>query len=402
MDNFDQIEDMLRSAPKFRRSEEADKAFYKALHELADAENAEAEQNVAGISWFKRLNFGFVGSLIVFIAIIGTAVMAYQPTVTRGDFLYLVKQTLEEVELAVAFSPMSKMSTHLQFADRRLEEAKNILNESPALAWLVEAAKADDSTDEIKFDSEKEKNFTLTLSDMSNEIGLAENIVGEKIFEPETAQVALQEIQTRAEKHLAELEKFEQKVPQKIKVIVINFKNGTNSHIARTVEANEEVNQAFAVKAPRVNLVMLKFNMINMNNGTITIPDPAALAQKQLQDAVQIFNSLPMQRRDAFQNKIEMAKEALQEGKVGRAEGLSRAMQNQMRLMMEQQQNLMQIMQEQNPQNHQAANEEKKVGKADKREAAKEDRKITKEIQQQMKSERKETKSEKKETKSKK
>lgn len=360
----EQIEKILRSAPKFKRHVEADSAFYAALNKLVEEEDdPEAEKltrAIFGFSWLKRIKTSFAGAMIVLAIFVGTLVMAYQPGVTRGDFLYPVKQVMEKVELVTALSPMSEMTTHLKFADRRLAEAQDIIDGgSGSLSGFVGTAKAASRTDP-QLSPEKEQDLTLTLSDMSNEIGLAESIVGEKISEPETAQAALKEIQARAENHLAELERFEQKVPQNTRVVVIKFKNRTNCHIARTVEANEEVNQAFAMQAPRVNLVMLRLNVINAANSGTTTTDSATVAQRQLQDAMQILNSLqrvPVQHRDALENKIEMAKQALEEGKVGRAEGLSRAMQNQMKLMMEQQEDLMKIMQEQSLRDREAARE---------------------------------------------
>ncbi|MEK9132263.1 MAG: DUF5667 domain-containing protein, partial [Patescibacteria group bacterium] len=330
MDNVKQIseaemEQILSAMPKQERSREADKAFYAMLEKDVASQYGQEAQPV-GLSFFRKFAIG--GVLGVFALFLGTVSWAYNPSVTRGHPLYAFKKTLEKVELSLASSPSDEASVHLAFADRRLDEANHMLQDSPNLAWLgISAAKAA-WIDNVQFSSETAKNFALTLLDMDEEITLAADVVGEKIFEPEVAEKVLIEIENKAEARLTALEKLEEKAPSNVKLVVRNFRQEQHHHIARSVEAREEVRIAVETKGKKVNLAMLK------RNSKEQVTSPVVIANEELLNTITIFNRLPVQRRDNFEKKIQMAQQALREGKAGRAEGLSRALQRQIEFLL--------------------------------------------------------------------
>lgn len=308
----EQIEKTLRTMPKFELSKKGEALFFKKLHALA----AEQQEEKAQIQWFTWPRFVFAGSFVAVAALFILTIIVYQPTVTHGKALYALKQAGEKVELVFASSSMKKVDAHLKFSDRRLSEAEHIINKSQALAWLIRTALADGG--EIDLNPEESLNLELTLADISKETSLASNIIETEISTPSEAMLALSKIEKTAEKHVESLTALGQKTSLHVRQLIQKTVLEEDEKLASTIEEQDKVAEAVALKLDSVEIRILKAEKREYQ------------ANEELQKALDLFNSLPEEQKTALAEKMERAKEALQNNKLGRAKGLSRALMNQL------------------------------------------------------------------------
>src|SRR3989344_4633853 len=98
----EQLEKILSEMPKLQRSRNAEISFFESL----EASARKTEEPSAGFWRIPR--FAFAGAFAaLIIAAFGGVALSYNSGVTRGHFLYSVKQTAERAELALAASASS-------------------------------------------------------------------------------------------------------------------------------------------------------------------------------------------------------------------------------------------------------------------------------------------------------
>lgn len=322
--NEQELEKLLKTLPKFERSAQAEAKFFKKLEsailQRKIAQETENGEQKTAIGWLRWPKLALAGSFAAFILLVGGTFAAYQPTVTRGTFLYPWKQAGERVELAVAFTSLQKVDAHVRFSDRRLEEAENIIAKNPSLAWLAPKVSAHEG--ELHLDTEEAVYLAETLADMRQEISLASEIVEVKISQPAEAEKALAKIEVAAQRHVEVLAKMEEKGEVTVKEIVKRIAEEEDEHLAVVVEAREAVKAAGIRKEPRV-MIQLKKQVKELK-----LEDRKEQAQQELKEAFEFFEKLPEEKKKDLQEKMERAREALEEGKLGRTKGLSRAILN--------------------------------------------------------------------------
>ncbi len=327
--NIQEVEKILAEMPKFERSRAADELFYTKLYKAAErAEQAESVDRGNFFSWLKSPRFAFVGTFAVLLIMASGVFWAYQPSVTYGHSLYGLKRATEKVELAFAFSPLSKVDAHLNFSDRRLEEANSIMGKPSAVAFLLQTAFADEG--EVDLTTEEENNLEKTLDDMKSEVDKAAEIIETRVTEPVRARLALERIEQVTDRHIETLAKLEKRVrPPRIKEMVRRISGNEDLRMAIVAEAREDVAQALEKRERNVKLI-LQIRRERMADVKDFIEDRRKEAGQEMQKALQHLETLPLLNQKEFQFKIETVKNAFEKGKFGQAEGLSKAMQKRM------------------------------------------------------------------------
>lgn len=325
--DIQEIEKRLAQLPKFERSQKADQAFYAKLYELAGKSSNEDIETKNWFSWILSPRFAFAGITAVLLVMVSSVFAAYQPGVTYGHALYGLKRTAEKVELAFAFSPLSKIDAHLNFSDRRLEEANNIMGKSSSLAFLLQTAFADEG--EVGLTDEQEQNLEKTLEDMKSEVDKAAEIIETRVTEPSRARAALERIEQTTNQHIDTLNRLEKRGQQRIKEIVRRVSGNEDLRMAIVIEAREEVADALEKRKENVQLI-LKMRHEEINNVKKSIEERRQEVQKEVQKAIEHLETLPVLDQDKFELKINTVKDAFEKGKFGQAEGLSRAIQKRM------------------------------------------------------------------------
>ncbi|MBI2638009.1 hypothetical protein HYW83_00255 [Candidatus Peregrinibacteria bacterium] len=337
--NENQVEKILGHLPQFERSKKAERVFFEKLHRIAaqktKIEAAETRSEASGWFSWPRLSFArlsLAGSLAALVLMTAGTVWAYQPSTTRGHFLYPWKQAAEKIEFAFSRTPLQKIDAHLRFSDRRLSEAENIIAKNPSLAWLAPAARAHEG--EIHLETEEEIFLAETLEDMRKEVSAASEIIEVKISKPADARKALEKIEVAAERHVEVLSKIEKKSEEKIKKIVKRIVDEEDEHLAVIVEAREAVKAAEARKESKVTIQFKKREEKEEKRGgdkekhEAKLENRAEEAKDEFKEVFEFFEKLPEEKKKELQEKMERAREALEEGKFGRTKGLSRAILN--------------------------------------------------------------------------
>ncbi len=294
----EQLEKLLKALPRFERNYTADKAFRKTLR-----------GSVSWVQWFGVFRVALSGGLaMAFIVTSSSVWAAYQPNVTRGHILYPVKKTAENVELVLSFSPQQKMETHLRFSNRRLREAQELitLRDESAASILTEA----------------------TLNEMRTEVLLASQIAQSGIFSTQEARPALQQLESSVENHVTTLTRMGTQNARAIREVLKNSQEREDEHLSTIVEANEEVKDAVKEKRQKVHFTLLP---------QITPEVEGAVRNEYRGEAAHavtttriIFNELAPEQQATLEFRMGRAEEALREGQMGRAQGLSRALQKKM------------------------------------------------------------------------
>ena len=329
-----QLEKLLTSLPKLQISEKADKKFYAKLNALARERFFEEETSaLTAPSFFNflrptSLRLGLVGAFASLLLVVGGTVWAYQPSTTRGKLMYPWKQTAEKVELAFAFSDMQKVDTHLQFSDRRLEEAQNIVGKSSSLALLLQTAFADEG--EVELTGEEQKNLEATLEDMRSEVTKAGEIVETRVTAPEKAKLAIARIENASNQHIETLNNLERRAAKKAKTIIRLVADDADERLTAVMQAREEINQALEKREQTVKLIinMRRERLSELKNQFNDESRQHRLEEvrQNFTETMQRFEVMPLDVKQEFTAEIEKAKTSLEMGRFGMAEGLSRVM----------------------------------------------------------------------------
>ena len=327
----EQIEKLFKSAPMISRDPKADKKFYMELLKLA--QTAQSEEKVVFNFWqtfmgsFRKMNFAYSAITALIVVFVGGTALAYQPGTVYGDLLYGWKTAGEKIELAFASTPTQQVNTYLKFSDRRFNEAQTIMANKPSLVSLIPTAQAHDASNFISLSGSDEYKLEHTLSDMCQQIELASKVIEEKITDPAQAQTALASLETLTEKQRTHLSTVNKKVKKPtVQKIVVRFINQEDLHLARSLVAKEQAQKAIVLN---VKVVNIKMKLDGEQNAKFA-DEINIQAADNVRNTVNMFNNMQIQNREVIQKQIEMAKQALEEGKFGRAHGLSQALSNQM------------------------------------------------------------------------
>lgn len=310
--NENRVEKILRQMPQFERDKKAERIFFEKLHRMAGIEPTHG--------WFEWPRLAFAGSLAALFIFVSGTVWAYQSSVTLGHFLYPWKKAAERIEIAFASTPLQKVDAHLRFSDRRLDEARFLIQQNPSLAWLFQTAKA--HGDEIHLDTKEEIFLADTLADMRREVSLASEIVETAMSAVEDVQKALVKIEAATDRHIEKLEQLEKQTSKNTQAIVKKIAREEDDHLSSVLDAKDEVDEARGKKLERVQIKLLKREMKREKRHE--------QAKEELQKTLELFRSLPQKEQKDLSEKMDRAKEAFESGKFGRVKGLSKALENRM------------------------------------------------------------------------
>lgn len=290
----EQLEQLLKALPRFDRNKAADKAMHKSLR-----------GSVSWVQWFGVFRVAISGGLAaVFLMTSTTIFAAYQPNVTRGHILYPVKKTVESVELVLSFSPQQKMATHLRFSNRRLKEAQELIT------------LRDESTASILTEA--------TLNEMRTEVLLASQIAQNGIPSLQDVRPALEQLETSVESHVTTLTLMSKQNAKVLHAVLKNSQEMEDEHLSTIVEANEEVKDAVIEKRKKVHFTLIPVKTSEVRN------EYRGEAAHAVTTTRIIFNELAPEQQAPLEIKMGRAEEALREGQMGKAQGLSRALQKKM------------------------------------------------------------------------
>lgn len=332
-----QFEEILSSLPRPERSQKADAAFYEKLEALAAHKSTQETDRVAEkttvfekprLHFWSFPRFAFAGSFAALLIVFAGTLLAYQASTVRGDILYGWKRAGEKIEIAFAFSADKEIDAHLRFADRRMEEAESLVSLHPSLAWIFDTAFADESA--VDLNLEEARNLEFTFADMHGHIKDASRIIEEKISAPEKVEKILEKIEAHTDKHIEKLAALEKRGKRFAKEIIQKAAATEDEYIAAVVEARETAKAAIALKQ---KIIKIKLALPEETDGiaaksekTAAAADRKKAASAEVMEITKLYGKLLPEERKIFEEKIETAREAMQNEKFGKAKGLSRAL----------------------------------------------------------------------------
>lgn len=338
------LEKLLQALPQYQMSKKKELVFYAKLMKLARdkkrLEQKDAREERIGLPfWNLRRTFAFAtfGIFALFIATVG---FSLSPKVTRGHFLYQIKQTEERAELAFARDPLSRVSAHMRFAGRRLSELEALFKGNPELLRLISVAKAHEKSEII------DPRINETLDDYYRETSAATKEIP-KIQEPEKAVQALEKVEIAQEKHVKKLEILLPKASAVGRMIVAEVLVTVEEHRTEIIEKKIEVIRKREEGEKKVE-VSVK-----------SVEEIAAEVRKEPEAALARFEKREEQAKEEFEHaktsleklkqkfvkteekaeeatkfeafvdqRLKEAEKALSEGNFGKVSGLSRASTN--------------------------------------------------------------------------
>lgn len=312
-----EIERLLKGLPKFKRDSRKEAEFFSLLNKKMK------ERNGCGHTWFRNLwlTRGVV-TLGLILLVAGISIFSYDSSITSASKLYSVKKALEKGELFFSFSPISKVQTHLRFSDRRFRESREIINKNDSLSWLIPSVSALDTVNQLNLNSKEEMALAITLFEMHTEIENASQIVIQKL-DGQDARAALESIATVADHHIDKLRKLKGDNSKEIYNLIGNIIVEEDLHVAAVIEAKEGLEYAMIKKDQLKKITLRPAETKQIYNER---PDEAA---KDLTAMMQAFDLLSKDEQKPHAKKVEAAQDAFNGGKFGRAQGLSRAILNQ-------------------------------------------------------------------------
>lgn len=292
----EQLESLLLELPRITPGGALDAKFYAAHY----PETARAPR--LGIFSWPRLAASFIAAIIFLFT--GLTALAYRDSVTPESALYGIKRAAEKIELALAFGDQNEIDAHLKFSDRRLNEAENAV---------------------------KRETKMRVLSEMRKAVEESARLTEERIENSEAAEIALAKIESRTEAHVERLNLLMEKFSNDSRDAFERFAGEEDDALARAVEARE---RATAARENKIE----KFRVRFMEREDAFLATEAAPTEKkrgekageEFNKALSMFNALPEEEQEKFEEKIQMAADALKDEKFGRAKGLSWALQNRM------------------------------------------------------------------------
>ncbi|PIZ71576.1 hypothetical protein COY07_04640 [Candidatus Peregrinibacteria bacterium CG_4_10_14_0_2_um_filter_43_11] len=330
LDPNEQLGKMLEAMPRFKRSKSADIRFRFRLFK-------KQLQSIGFALAIKR--FASITVTAVFLFAVGGSAYAQQSHVTRGDFLYSFKQLTEKAELALANTPQKKVEKHLKFAKRRQEELEVLLGGRP-LAYWIPTAYAEDDGEDVRLQQAIEDTAndmvgeTEAAMEASSEIEVAEEIdetLGriEAVHEEQSKWLSQQN--ARSERLKTSLES--------VRVV-------TQENWAAVTEVRSQVQEALNedVNRPDVLRVKIAFEKQeeekrpterSRNDRLDVLEKQVAQGLRFTQERLNAFRTemevagvepeVASELTAKMTRKMEEAKQALEEGMIGKASGLSRA-----------------------------------------------------------------------------
>lgn len=340
----EELKKLLGTLPKFTRSPEADEAFFKQLRNWSEPQR-QWFSTLLGKNWIAWPKLAFTLGFSVLLLFSITTLAAYQPYVTRGHFLYPWKQTAERVELAFAFSPLQKVETHVRFSKRRLAEAQHIVKQAGGSlsTWLIQKVYA--SPGNIRLPQREARLFAETLADMQAETAAAARIVSQASLRPKEAQRAIAVLEQVTEKQVETLTVLQEEVAEEIYDLVKNIAEETHQALAIVIEAKEELGETPVSRGETLAIKLIEEkdkedNEENEddddNHRRESIKKPfEETAEKELDMAREILQVLPEAEKNTLEKKLDLAQQALEAGNFGKTAGLSRAVQTQAEILLQ-------------------------------------------------------------------
>lgn len=181
-----------------------------------------------------------VASFAVLLLVVGTTFM-FQPGVTRGDALYPIKQAAESMELFFTRSPLSRVNTHLKFADRRMEELKLLLG-ARREAGFISTAYAQGAAASALTETPAMNAVSATLADMVNSTESAMQ-TAEAITNPQDAKTALSSISQAQGAQVQALDILTKGAPAETQLMLEQAALTTATNQAEVVEVKVAVDE---------------------------------------------------------------------------------------------------------------------------------------------------------------
>lgn len=152
--NFGTAVRMDGNACKEMRAFLLSKAYEDKRGEIVFKEKVRALRDWMGLNWVS-VRVATIGMIV--LSVLGGSITTVSASLTSlpGDFLFSVKRTTEKIQVAMTTDENSKTKLKMEFAGRRIEEAKTImLSENPEKEAKVVLAMANFKTqiDNIKED----------------------------------------------------------------------------------------------------------------------------------------------------------------------------------------------------------------------------------------------------------
>lgn len=119
------LEKKLNKLPKASLSKKADILINARLHKAMRQRKLEYIKSLFAFN-FKYATAAFVLVVLVFCSVVPGYAYASKD-VTYGHKLYGIKKAVEDIELALSFNDLSKVKTYEKMIDKRLDEAKYLL-----------------------------------------------------------------------------------------------------------------------------------------------------------------------------------------------------------------------------------------------------------------------------------
>jgi hypothetical protein len=185
LQNFGNAVRMNGNACKEMRAFILLKAYEDKRSEIVLKDKIKAVRDWMGFNWVS-VRIATIGMIV--LSVLGGSITTVSASLTSlpGDFLFPVKRTTEKLQVAMQSDGNSKTKLKMEFAGRRLEEAKTIMqSENPEKEAMVVLAMANFKTqiDNIKEDlanvapSEATKAVTETIVELSTEAEKITNTV---------------------------------------------------------------------------------------------------------------------------------------------------------------------------------------------------------------------------------
>ncbi len=332
-----ELEMHLASLPRMQMSSRGDELFFSKLNAvlLADRKPAKEEREryaprVSLFAGFTRFAFTFgMGAFVVMTSLTG---LSYRDSVTRGSFLYPLKQAGEQVEGRFAFTTQDTVNTELRFADRRLNEAWNIVKESKpdTQAFLITTAFAQDPNSDIPLSDVAGQALADTLTEMHAHINRASRAVETNALPAQEAADLLTEISDRADAQVQSLKAMRNEAPSQNRNVVAFSAQSQESFVVTLVVAREEVRSVIANRGAQSQVRLENFSVLNnaalaQSNNTLDADDRAQNenARRVLTQLESKITTLAPNDRAIVQARVTEARRALDAGKSSTAYGLS-------------------------------------------------------------------------------
>jgi|GEM_PF-1347078 hypothetical protein len=175
------MQSLKRQLKKLHKQSAAPKVFKIALKAQLKEDLEETYPYMPARS--RAFRVSFASAVIILLALTtGTGVYAYEsPGVTEGHLLHPIKQTAEQVEAVLAFSPERKVRYHAKMMDRRLKEAEHFMAQPEKMQRAMEqvASELGVTVEELKAMPPKQEMFEQMTEVLQVQNTRFEAVIGE-------------------------------------------------------------------------------------------------------------------------------------------------------------------------------------------------------------------------------